>query len=106
MQEDIRIHHRSKIHSYHKLPMRKKMKNVVGQAEEPEIESEDTLRDHLLTVEDFRDTACTRNSRGQINSFWAGGDQETPSLQEKTLGTHVAQAIPEAQISPFWAEED
>jgi hypothetical protein len=75
MQEDIRTHPRSKIDSSNKLPMRKKMKNVVGQAEEPETENEDTPRDHLLTVEDFRDTSCMRNSRGKINSFWVGGDQ-------------------------------
>jgi hypothetical protein len=86
MQEDIRTHPRSKSDSSHKIPVRKKMKNVVGQAEEPETESEDTPRDHLLTVEDFRDTAYMRNSRGQINLFWVGGDQETPFLQAKTLG--------------------
>jgi hypothetical protein len=32
---------RGKIDSSHKLPVRKKRKNVVGQAEEPETESED-----------------------------------------------------------------
>jgi hypothetical protein len=31
---------RSKMDSSHKLPMRKKIKNIVGKAEEPEIESE------------------------------------------------------------------
>jgi hypothetical protein len=86
--------------------VRKKTKNVVGQEEEPETESEDTPRDHLLTVEDFRDTVCMSNLSGQINSFWVGGDQEIPSLQAKTSGTQDARAIPEAQISPFWVEGD
>jgi hypothetical protein len=86
--------------------VRKKRKNVVWKAEDPEIESEDTPRYHLLTVEYFRDTTCTSNLRGQINSFCVGGDQETPSLQEKTSGTQAAREIPEAQISSFWAEGD
>jgi hypothetical protein len=44
--------------------MRKKRKNIVGKEEEPETESEDTPRDHLLTFKDFRYTTCTSNSKG------------------------------------------
>ena len=44
--------------------MRKKRKNVVGKAEEPKTESEDTPRDHFLIVRDFRDISYTRNLRG------------------------------------------
>jgi hypothetical protein len=52
--------------------MRKKRKNIVGKVEESETESEDTPRDHLLIVKDFRDTTCMRNSRGR-NYFILGG---------------------------------
>jgi hypothetical protein len=52
--------------------MRKKRKNAVGQAEEPETKNEDTPRDHLLIVKDFRDTTCTSNSRGP-DYFVLGG---------------------------------
>jgi hypothetical protein len=44
--------------------VRKKRKIVVGKVEDLETESEDTSRDHLLTIKDFRDTTCTSNSRG------------------------------------------
>jgi hypothetical protein len=71
---------RGKIDSSHKLPVRKKRKNVVGKVEELETESEDTPRDHLLTVKDFRDTSCTSNSRGPNYFVLEEGDQETPSL--------------------------
>jgi hypothetical protein len=53
-----------KIDSSYKLPVRKKRKNVAGQVEEPKTESEDTPRDHLLTIKYFRDTAYTINLRG------------------------------------------
>jgi hypothetical protein len=50
------------IDSYHKLPMRKKRKNIVGKAEEPETECDHTPRDHMLTIKDFRDTYCMSDS--------------------------------------------
>jgi len=74
---------RGKIDSSHKLPVRKKRKNIVGQVKEPETESEDTLRDQLLTVRDFRDTACTSNLRDPNYFVMGGRGPRDPLLTRK-----------------------
>jgi hypothetical protein len=95
-----------KIDISHKLPMRKKRKNVVGKTKDPKTEIENTPRDQLITIKNFRDTTYTRNSRGPNYFVLGRRGQENPSLQEKTSRSQGARAIPKVQITMFWVEGD
>ena len=64
-----------KIDSFHKLPVRKKMKNIVGKMEYPLTETWDTTRNCLCIVEKNSGTKVARAiSEAQISPFWVEGD--------------------------------